>query len=140
MVFGVFDGIHEGHKAFFREAKTHGDYLIAVVAQDYIVERLKGKRPMIDMAQRFADLEALDGVDEVEVGDHELGVYDVVIKHEPNVIALGYDQQSLKKDLEAWLKGFDPLDKLRASWKPEIVMLSAHEPNKYHSSLLNKND
>lgn len=129
MVFGVFDGLHEGHKAFFEEAKIHGDYLVAVVTQDALVEQLKGKRPVKDVGERFADLEALDGVDEVAIGDAELGVYDVVLKYRPDVIALGYDQTTLKKDIEANYKKFD--------WKPKIVVLSAFEPNRYHSSLLN---
>jgi len=128
MVFGVFDGLHDGHKKFFEEAKTHGDYLVAIVAQDHIVERLKGRRPVIDQTKRFADLGELDGVDEVEVGDSELGVYDIVLKHKPDVIALGYDQQSLKEDLEANYGKFD--------WKPQMVVLSSFEPNKFKSSLL----
>lgn len=128
MVFGVFDGVHAGHKAFFKEARTHGDYLIAVVAQDVIVEQLKGKRPVKDMAERFAELQELDLVDEVAIGDAELGIYDAVLKHRPDVIALGYDQIALKEDLEANYKKFD--------WKPKIVVTKAFEPNKYHSSTL----
>lgn len=130
MVFGTFDGVHEGHKKFFEEAKMHGDHLIAVVAQDAIVEQLKGKRPARDMSARFADLEELDGVDEVEIGDAEQSSYEVVLKHRPDVIAFGYDQRAFKDDLEDSYSKFD--------WKPQIVVLSAFEPNKYHSSLLNK--
>ena len=128
MVFGVFDGIHEGHKAFFKEAKTHGDYLIAVVTQDAIVEQLKGKRPARDMSARFADLQELDGVDEVEIGDSELSTYNSVLKHKPDVIAFGYDQQAFKEDLEENYSKFN--------WNPKIVILNSFEPNKYHSSIL----
>lgn len=130
IVFGVFDGLHEGHKAFFKEAKGHGDYLVAVVSQDHIIKRLKGKLPKFDQAKRFADLQELDGVDEVVIGDSELGVYDIVLKCRPDVIALGYDQQSLKEDLENNYSKFD--------WKPRIVVMQAFEPNKYHSSLNRK--
>ena len=130
MVFGVFDGIHEGHKKFFEEARTHGDYLIAVAAQDAIVEQLKGKRPVRDIGERSAELEAEDGVDEVVIGDAELGVYGVVLGHKPDVIALGYDQTALKEDLEANYAKFD--------WKPQIKVMSALEPNKFKSSILNK--
>ncbi|MEK9180068.1 MAG: adenylyltransferase/cytidyltransferase family protein [Patescibacteria group bacterium] len=129
MVFGVFDGVHDGHKAFFEEARTYGDHLIVVVAQDIIVEELKGKRPLRDMAERFADLEALDGVDEVAIGDAKLGTYEVVLKYQPDIIALGYDQTAMKEDLEAHYEKFD--------WHPEIKVMSAFEPNKYKSSLLN---
>ena len=130
MVFGVFDGVHDGHKAFFKEAKTHGDYLIAVVTQDVIVEQLKNKRPIRDISKRFAELQELDGVDEVVIGDAELSSYETVIKHRPDVIAFGYDQQAFKNDLEANYSKFN--------WNPRIVVLSAFEPNKFKSSLLNK--
>ena len=130
IVFGVFDGVHEGHKAFFEEARTRGDYLIAVVTQDVVVEQLKGKRPARDMAERFAELEAEDSVDEVVIGDAKLGVYDVVLKHRPDVIALGYDQTALKEDLEANYKKFN--------WKPRLVVMKAFEPNQYHSSIMRK--
>src|SRR3989338_6946874 len=52
MVFGAFDGIHAGHRAFFNEARHHGDYLMAVVAQNHIIEHLKGHLPEIDITRR----------------------------------------------------------------------------------------
>jgi len=158
MVFGVFDGIHEGHRAFFKEVKKHGRYLIVAVAQDHVVEYLKGRLPQRNLARRIDDLRKEPAVDEVALGDAELGTYEVVKKFRPSVIALGYDQQALKEDLESWLKKFDPFDKplgreplgtelgaevlgaerLRAGWKPKIIVLKAYEPHKYKSSLLKK--
>ena len=129
MVFGVFDGIHEGHRAFFKEAKSHGDYLIAVVAPDHVVEHLKGKMPAIDIGWRLEALKKEDGVAEVVMGDDDLGTWDVVKKYRPAVIALGYDQTLLKKDIESAMKQFN--------WNPEIKMMNANEPNMYHSSILN---
>lgn len=130
MVFGVFDGVHEGHRHFFQEAREPGDYLIAVVAQDHIVEHLKGHLPKLDLSQRFEHLGKEDGVDEVVIGDHKLSTWEVVKKHKPDIIALGYDQEFLKEDLEKHRKNFD--------WPLEIKMLSAYEPNVYHSSLLDQ--
>lgn len=100
MVFGVFDGLHNGHRAFLKEAKSHGDYLIVVLAQDHIVERLKGHLPEINLAGRLEHLKKEDGVDEVIIGDSELGVWEVVKKHQPQIIAVGHDQQLLKESLE----------------------------------------
>jgi cytidyltransferase-like protein len=125
MVFGTFDGIHEGHRAMFKEAKKHGDYLIAVVAQNHIVQHLKGYLPKLDLAERIAHLEAEDGVDEVVIGDAKLGTWEVVKKYRPDVIACGYDQNDLKKDLEANLP--------KLGYNPRVVLLSAYEPNVYHS-------
>jgi cytidyltransferase-like protein len=130
MVFGTFDGIHEGHRAFFREARSRGDYLIAVLAPDAIVERLKGKRPLLNISRRLEELAKEDGVDEVVVGDAELGTWGVVKKYRPEVIALGYDQTALRENLEAHLKDFD--------WRPEIMVMRAYEPQKYKSSLIGK--
>lgn len=129
MVFGTFDGVHDGHRAFFREAKSHGGYLVAILAQDVIVERLKGRHPMLNVSSRLSELEKEDGVDEVAVGDMELGAWEIVKKHRPEVIALGYDQTALKENLTARLKDFD--------WGLEVVVMKAYEPQKYKSSLTN---
>lgn len=128
MVFGVFDGVHEGHRHFLKEAKALGDYLIAVVAQNHIVEHLKGHAPHLDLAERFAHLQREDGVDEVAVGDAELSTYEIVKQYRPDIIALGYDQKLLRDDLERHRTEFD--------WPVEFRTLSAYEPNIYHSSLL----
>lgn len=128
MVFGTFDGVHEGHRAFFKEAKQYGDHLIAVLAQDEIVLRLKGKKPVRDIAARLAELRAEDGVDEAAIGDGELGAWRIVAQHRPDVIALGYDQRSLKENLEAHIGEFH--------WRPVIVSMHAFEPDTLHSSIL----
>ncbi len=128
MVFGSFDGIHEGHRAFLKEAKSQGDYLIAVVAQDDVIEHLKGHLPKINFSQRIAEIEKEDGVDKVVVGDSELGVYNVVKEHHPDIIALGYDQALLKEDLEKNMG--------KIGYRPEIRTMKAFEANTYHSSLL----
>ncbi len=129
MVFGVFDGLHEGHRAMLAEAKSLGDHLIVAVAQNHIVEHLKGHQPKLDLAERFAHLQAVDGVDEVVVGDAKLATWEVVKRHRPEIIAIGYDQELLKESLEKHLP--------ELGYTPEIKMLAAREPNKYHSSLLN---
>jgi FAD synthetase len=132
MVFGVFDGVHEGHRHFLREAKALGDYLIAVLAQNHVVEHLKGRAPQLDMADRFDHLREEDGVDEVVIGDAEVSTWEVVRKHRPEVVAVGYDQTLLHEDLEKHRKEFD--------WPLELHVLSAYEPNIYHSSMLQKED
>ncbi len=129
MVFGVFDGIHQGHKHFLKEAKKLGDKLIAVVASDEVVRTLKGRPPMKNVHERIEHVEKEDGVDEVIVGDDELGSWDIVKKVRPDVVAVGYDQKTLKNDLENSLGEF--------GWHLEIETISAHEPHKYRSSLLN---
>lgn len=126
MVFGSFDGLHNGHRAFFKEARSHGDYLIAVLAQDHIIEHLKGRAPKLNLTERFEHLNKEDGVDEVAIGDKELSAWEVVQKYQPEIIAVGYDQATLREDLEKHLD--------RLGVKPEIKVMSAYEPDIYHSS------
>ncbi len=130
IVFGTFDGIHEGHKAMLKQARAHGDFLTVVVARDHIVQQLKGHSPKFNLMKRMEELSAQDGVDRVLVGDKELGVWEIVRKERPDVIAIGYDQTILGAALE---KNLD-----RLGYVPEIVHLKSFEPHIYKSSLLNK--
>ena len=103
MVFGVFDGLHEGHRDFLRQAKACGDYLVVVIAQDHIVEVLLGKLPTANFEERFEHLENEDAVDEVAIGDHVPNTWQVIPKHKPDIIVLGYNQDALKEALQAYL-------------------------------------
>ncbi|MBI4085151.1 MAG: adenylyltransferase/cytidyltransferase family protein [Candidatus Liptonbacteria bacterium] len=129
IVFGVFDGVHDGHRYFLNEAKKLGDHLTAVVAADKVVEILKGRGPARNIAERIAHIETQDGVDGAVEGDVEIGSWEIVKKLRPDVVALGYDQTELKEDLENSLKDFD--------WPLKIKIIPAHEPGKYHNSILN---
>lgn len=103
MVFGIFDGIHDGHRDFLAWARNQGDYLTVVVAQDHIAENLTGKFPSANLEERFEHLKDEDFVDEVVVGDHASDIWQVVTKYRPDVIALGYNQGTLKESLEEHL-------------------------------------
>ena len=124
MVFGTFDGIHEGHRYFFREAKKFGDRLIVVVARDASAQMLKNQLPKMNLAARIQKVREEKIADEVVAGDEIVSAWDIVKTCRPDVIALGYDQQELKENLEAHLQNFD--------WKPEIKIIGAHEPERYH--------
>lgn len=127
LVFGVFDRLHEGHIHFLLEAKKLGEHLIVAVAQDSAVKRLKGKEPQLSLEKRSAQLRRLEFVNEVIAGDESEGGWGVVKLSKPDVIALGYDQNELKKALA-------PLAK---EWRFTLKVLAPYEPDKFHSSLLN---
>ncbi len=129
MVFGTFDGVHEGHRHFLKEAKELGDYLIVVVAPDEVVRDIKGKTSVNTLAERVAHVEAEDDVDKTVVGDIEKGSWDIVKELHPDIIAVGYDQKEMKKSLENSIEDFN--------WFIEIETISPHEPEKYHSSIIN---
>jgi len=130
MIFGTFDGIHRGHREFLKEAKNQGDYLIAVIAQDHVVEHLKGHLPEMNLEERFRHLSDEDEVDQVVIGDAEIETWRAIQEYRPEIIALGYDQTQLAEALLSHIGEFD--------WHPEIKIMRSHEPNVYHSSILKK--
>lgn len=113
MTFGAFDGLHSGHKAFLAEAKKLGDYLIVAVAQDHIIEHLEGKLPQVNLAERFKELEKNDHVDEV------------VKQYKPDIIAIGYDQDLLREDLEKHILDFGYMPQLK-----QLTVFENNEPNR----------
>lgn len=104
MVFGTFDGLHEGHRFFLREAKKHGEYLIVVVAPDSVVEKLKNRSPRAPHSVRRAALLAEHLADEIVFGDETLGSWNVLTSHTPDIICLGHDQESLSTALQTWVQ------------------------------------
>lgn len=106
VVFGVFDGLHQGHRYFLRRARGRANRLIVILARDEAVIALKNRRPLHSEKERRQKLLASGLVDEVRLGDKEQGVYHVLRKLKPNIIAVGYDQQDLRQDLvraRSWL-------------------------------------
>jgi len=61
---GGFDPLHSGHIAFFKEAKTLGDYLVVGLNSDAWLTRKKG-RPFMPWQERFSVVSNLSIVDEV---------------------------------------------------------------------------
>jgi len=131
-IFGVFDGIHDGHKSFIHEARKQGDRLIAIVARDSVVNKLKNKIPINNEVERINSLLKIEDIDIVLLGDPDQGSYKVLKEINPDIIYLGYDQQSLLNDIKKSIKnGLLP--------KIKLIQGEAHKPEIFHSSLLNKN-
>jgi FAD synthetase len=130
LVFGVFDGIHNGHRKFLKQAKKLGDELVVVLARDEVVEELKGHKPRFDFSERSRQLFSSGIVNKVIAGDRELGTWAAAKGEQPDVIALGYDQASLKTELEKGITAFNPA--------PEVLVMQPHRPDKYHTSMLQK--
>ena len=131
LIFGVFDGVHEGHIHFINEAKMQGDHLVAIVARDSIVEKLKGTTPLYNEVERIKNLLEIPEVDFVLLGDGELGTYHVLREVKPDVVFLGYDQKKLKEDLTEKIKSGELRD-------IEITVGKSHKGDELHSSILRK--
>lgn len=127
MVFGVFDLFHPGHKNFLEQAKQLGSKLIVVVARDQTSTKLKNRTPINNQDKRIACLKKFTFIDQVVLGDEELGAYAVIMRYKPDLIALGYDQQGLGLHLE---------DVIKAGALPSIkcVYLKPFFPEKYQTS------
>lgn len=66
---GVWDMFHIGHLNILKRAQEQCDHLIVGAVTDESVLRIKGRWPVVPLAQRMAVLAALTLVDEVVVDD-----------------------------------------------------------------------
>lgn len=128
MVFGVFDRLHPGHVSFFEQARRYGD-ITAVVMRNSVGHALKGKKPSQHEQLRLLSVKGLDFVANAVLGDEKQGAYSVLKDHKPDIICLGYDQESLREDLSSRIK-----QKMIPNIK--LVTLKPYFPEKFHTSLL----
>jgi len=103
VVFGIFDGVHEGHRDLFKQARQYGDELIVIVGRDEICHTLKNKTPKHSEKERCLLVSQEPLVDKTLLGDPTLSSYQVLEELKPDVICFGYDQDALEKDVHAWL-------------------------------------
>jgi glycerol-3-phosphate cytidylyltransferase len=61
---GAFDLFHIGHLNVLRHAKENCDFLIAGVVSDEMLERARGRRPMIPLAERLEIVRNISYVDQ----------------------------------------------------------------------------
>lgn len=130
MVFGTFDMIHPGHEDMFRQARELAEHahLIVSVARDVSVARIKGFLPKNSESVRREQVAAHRLVHEVVLGDVD-GYVAHIVAAQPDIIALGYDQegeyvQHLEDDL------------CKAGLSVQVVRLQAHKPEVYKTSKL----
>ena len=130
MVFGTFDMLHEGHLDMFRQARALVDepQLIVSIARDAATERIKGHAPKHSELDRLKNVEACSLVEEVVLGDRD-GFINHIVKADPEVIGLGYDQKSsYVTELQAELD--------RVGLKTRVVRLKPYKPDVYKTSKL----
>ncbi len=132
LVFGTFDGLHEGHKDFFRQAKEYGDYLVVVVGRDSTILKTKNKPPKFNEQERLKAVQESGLVDEARLGNEGSNPYKVIEEVKPAIICLGYDQTHFTDKLEQKIK--------EMGLKIDVIRLKAYKPELYKSSILNVPD
>lgn len=136
VVFGIFDGVHEGHRSLFRQALecTRSDLeigveLIVIVGRDSASLRWKNKKPQHSEKTRLSLVSKEAGVARAVLGDEEQSSYKVLEDINPDVICLGYDQDALEGDIKRWLS------KIRRNIP--LIRLKSYQPETHHNSLKN---
>ncbi|MGC9113842.1 MAG: adenylyltransferase/cytidyltransferase family protein [Candidatus Micrarchaeia archaeon] len=126
MAFGTFDVLHLGHLKFFEAARRLGSELVVVVARDWIVEKVKGRKPFFSEGERLELVSALKPVDKAVLGC-EGNKYEVIKRFKPDVVVLGYDQKDDARVLRA------KLDEMGLK-KTRVVRLKPFATGKHKSS------
>jgi len=132
MVFGTFDGLHEGHLNLFKQIKklSKNPFIVVSIARDKNVFRIKGKYPKLNEKHRvnlLLDSKIADKVVFSGLKNH----IPHIVKERPDIIALGYDQKAYVKNLRKDLKERGLLVK--------IIRLKPYKEKIYKNSLLRKN-
>jgi FAD synthetase len=132
MVFGTFDGLHPGHMNFLKQArilakKPFRPLLIASIARDKNVFRIKGKYPHKNELKRMSLLKKCTLVDKVVLSGIKNHLPHI-IKERPDIVALGYDQSAYVKNLKKDLKN--------KNLTVRIVRLKPYKEKIYKNELL----
>jgi len=127
MCFGSFDILHPGHIFFLKRAKSLGDKLVVVIARDSTIKEVKGITPKYNERQRQEHIRDLKIADKVMLG-YETDKYEVIEEINPDVIALGYDQDGFADNLK------EEMEKRKMA--PKIVRLTSYKEEHYKSSKL----
>ncbi len=122
IVFGSFDPLHDGHRSYFRQAKSLGDFLTVVVARDENIKKLKNREVKLMESERLKTVKLEKDVDKAILGDKN-SEYLVLEREKPDIIAVGYDQV-IPKDLKNMVK------------KYKVITLKPYKPEIYKSSKL----
>jgi len=103
---GVFDLLHLGHVKFLEDAKKAGGKnaeLVVIIARDSTVEKTKGRKPIMSEDQRCSLVESLKVVDRTVLGYESLDIGEVIENIKPDLIALGYDQDEMEKQVRDYV-------------------------------------
>ncbi len=128
MCFGTFDILHLGHLHYFEQAKKYGDYLIVVIARD-ATKKQQNKKIIFSEKERFKLIQSLKVADKVVLGDSK-NHFQIILKHRPAVICLGYDHRIKEAQLQQEL--------FQLGLTPKIVRITSYQTKKHKSTKIKK--
>ena len=115
MAVGVFDLLHAGHLHYLEQAKALGEHLTVIIAHDDTV-RMRKHEPVTSQDLRRRMVSGLKPVDHAMVGNPPtVPMYDILPLVEPDIIAIGYDQEHAESAIRAGLdeRGFNEIQLIR---------------------------
>jgi len=115
MAVGVFDLLHAGHLHYLEQARALGDHLTVIIAHDETV-RMRKHEPVTSQDLRRRMVAGLKPVDHAMVGNPPtVPMYDILPIVEPDIIAIGYDQEHAESAIRAGLeeRGFNNIQLIR---------------------------
>ena len=115
MAVGVFDLLHAGHLHYLEQAKALGDHLTVIFAHDDTV-RMRKHEPVTSQDLRRRMVSGLKPVDHAMVGNPPtVPMYDILPLVEPDIIAIGFDQEHAESAIRAGLdeRGFNEIQLIR---------------------------
>ena len=127
MCFGTFDGLHQGHEDYFRQAKDLADELFVVVARDATVVDIKGDLPSMNELERLQKVQEHPLVDEARLG-YPGDKYQIIEEIRPDILCLGYDQEAFTENRDA--------EQARRGLSAAIYRCQPYQPDVMKSSLL----
>ena len=128
MTGGTYDILHVGHLFTLEQAKFLGDALVIVLATDKNVKLLKNRLPANNIDDRAQILESVKTVDAVVKGSESdfMSTVDLI---DPDIIAIGYNQEEEEKEL---------YNKVSARGHPHvrIIRLKEYVPGKSTTKIM----
>jgi FAD synthetase len=124
---GGFELIHYGHVYTISKARGLGDVLVVSVARDSTIRKRKKREPLINEEDRVRLLSSLREVDAAILGV-EGDIYVTLEKVKPDIVALGYDQYHMEKEVRR--------EATRRGMKLKVVRLDSPYPKIKTTSIL----
>ncbi len=129
MIFGVFDGLHDGHKFFIDKVNSISKALYIALTPTQIVKDLKGKPSLYSIKERIILLQKQYPNAIVLEGDAIQGEWKYIKKYNPDMIVCGYDQDKL----------YEALDKIKDVYNFNLVKIEENlDGDNLHSRFINK--